>query len=103
MRSRTTAEWCKRLAAEDVPHAPVNQLETLHEDEQVIANALLVEIEHPRAGRLRIPRPVARFDATPASLRRPPPSLGEHGAEVLRELGLPEREIADLRAQRILG
>jgi crotonobetainyl-CoA:carnitine CoA-transferase CaiB-like acyl-CoA transferase len=102
-RSRTTAEWCKRLAAEDVPHAPVNQLETLHEDEQVIANALLVEIEHARAGRLRIPRPVARFDATPASLRRPPPSLGEHGAEVLRELGLPESEIADLRAKRILG
>ena len=101
--SRTTASWCERLAAEDVPHAPVNRLETLHEDEQVIASALLVEMEHARAGRIRTPRPVARFDATPASLRRPPPSLGEHGAEVLRELGLPESEIDDLRASKILG
>ena len=101
--SRTTASWCERLAAEDVPHAPVNRLETLHEDEQVIASALLVEMQHAQAGRLRTPRPVARFDATPASLRRPPPSLGEHGAEVLRELGLSDGEIADLRAKRILG
>jgi formyl-CoA transferase len=69
----------------------------------VIASALLVEIEHARAGRMRIPRPVARFDATPASLRRPPPSLGEHGVEVLRELGLPQSEIDDLRAKQILG
>jgi len=102
-RSRTTASWCERLAAEDVPHAPVNQLEALHEDEQVLANALLVEMEHPRAGRLRTPRPVARFDVTPATLRQPAPSLGEHGAELLRELGLPASEIDDLRAKRILG
>jgi len=102
-RSRTTASWCQRLEAEDVPHAPVNRLEALHEDEQVLANALLVEMEHPRAGRLRTPRPVARFDATPATLRRPAPSLGEHGAEVLREMGLPASEIDDLRATKILG
>jgi crotonobetainyl-CoA:carnitine CoA-transferase CaiB-like acyl-CoA transferase len=101
--SRTTASWCERLAAEEVPHAPVNRLETLHQDEQVIASALLIEMQQAQAGRMRIPRPVARFDATPASLRRPPPSLGEHGAEVLRELGLPESEIADLRAKKILG
>jgi crotonobetainyl-CoA:carnitine CoA-transferase CaiB-like acyl-CoA transferase len=102
-RTRTTASWCERLAAEDVPHAPVNRLETLHEDEQVLANALLVEMEHPRAGRLRTPRPVARFEITPASLRRPAPALGEHGAEVLREIGFSAGEIDDLRAKRILG
>ena len=86
-----------------MPHAPVNRLESLHEDEQVVANALLVEMEHPRAGRLRTPRPVARFEATPATLRRPAPSLGEHGAEVLREIGLSAGEIDDLRAKKILG
>jgi crotonobetainyl-CoA:carnitine CoA-transferase CaiB-like acyl-CoA transferase len=101
--TQTTASLCARLAAEDVPHAPVNRLETLHEDAQVVANALLVEVEHPSAGRLRTPRPVARFDATPASLRRPAPLLGEHGTEVLRELGLPAGEIDDLRAKQILG
>ena len=102
-RAQSTASLCARLEAEDVPYAPVNRLETLHEDVQVVANALLVEMEHPRAGRLRTPRPVARFDVTPASLRCPAPSLGEHGGEVLRELGLCASEIEDLRAKQILG
>jgi crotonobetainyl-CoA:carnitine CoA-transferase CaiB-like acyl-CoA transferase len=102
-RAQKTASLCARLEAEDVPHAPVNRLESLHEDPQVVANALLVELEHATAGRLRTPRPVAQFAATPASLRRPAPSLGEHGAEVLRELGLAEPEIESLRAERILG
>jgi crotonobetainyl-CoA:carnitine CoA-transferase CaiB-like acyl-CoA transferase len=101
--ARKTADLCARLEAEDVPHAPVNRIETLHEDAQVVANALLVEMEHPTAGRLRTPRPVARFDATPASLRRPAPSLGEHGAEVLRELGMASGEIETLRAARVVG
>jgi crotonobetainyl-CoA:carnitine CoA-transferase CaiB-like acyl-CoA transferase len=101
--AHTTATLCARLAREDVPHAPVNRLETLHEDAQVVANGLLVEVEHPCAGRLRTPRPVARFEATPATLRRPAPSLGEHGVEVLRELGLPADEIERLRAQQVLG
>ncbi len=102
-RSQSTASLCARLEAEDVPHAPVNRLETLHEDPQVVASALLVEMEHPLAGRFRTPRPVARFDVTPALLRGPAPSLGEHGDEVLRELGLATSEIEDLRAQKILG
>lgn len=102
-REHTTASLCARLEAEDVPHAPVNRLETLHEDAQVVANQLLVELEHASAGRLRTPRPIARFDATPAALRRPPPSLGEHGAELLGELGLGPDEIDALRARRIVG
>jgi crotonobetainyl-CoA:carnitine CoA-transferase CaiB-like acyl-CoA transferase len=101
--SQTTASLCAKLDAEDVPHAPVNRLEALHEDAQVVANALIVEVEHPTAGRLRTPRPVARFGATPATLRRPAPSLGEHGAEVLREIGIAESEIEALRSEKILG
>jgi crotonobetainyl-CoA:carnitine CoA-transferase CaiB-like acyl-CoA transferase len=101
--AQTTASLCARLEAEDVPHAPVNRLETLHQDAQVIANGVLVEMEHASAGRFRTPRPVACFDATPASLRRPPPLLGEHGAELLGELGLAAGEIDDLRAKQIVG
>ncbi len=101
--AQTNASLCARLEAEDVPHAAVNRLETLHEDPQVVANALLAEVEHPRAGRMRTPRPVARFDATPASLRLPAPLLGEHGVELLRELGLAAGEIDDLRAKQIVG
>jgi len=99
----TTAELCARLAGEDVPHAPVNRVEDLHADPQVVENRTLVEAEHPAAGRTRTPRPVARFDGTPAEPGRPAPVLGEHGEEVLRECGLAASEIADLRARGIVG
>jgi crotonobetainyl-CoA:carnitine CoA-transferase CaiB-like acyl-CoA transferase len=101
--ARSSAELAARLAAEDVPFAPVNRIGSLHEDPQVVANGLVVEMQHPTGGRLRTPRPVARFDRTPASLRRPAPVLGEHGAEVLAEAGFAPDEIEGLRAEGALG
>jgi crotonobetainyl-CoA:carnitine CoA-transferase CaiB-like acyl-CoA transferase len=102
-RRETTAELAARLEAEDVPHAPVNRIGALHEDPQVVANGLVVELVHATAGRLRTPRPVARFDRTPASLRRPAPILGEHGAALLAESGFSPDEVAALREERVLG
>ena len=100
---RSSAELSARLSAEDVPHAPVNRVAAIHEDPQVIENALLVEMLHPTAGRVRTPRPVARFERTEASLRRPAPRLGEHGDELCRELGLDAARIAALREAGVLG
>jgi crotonobetainyl-CoA:carnitine CoA-transferase CaiB-like acyl-CoA transferase len=102
-RARRTAELAERLAAEDVPHARVNRLAALFEDPQVVANELVVEMEHATAGRLRTTRPVARFDRTPAGLRRAAPILGEHGAEVLAEAGFAAAEIRALREEGVLG
>ena len=59
---------------------------------QVEANELLVHHTHPHAGPMREPRPAARFDVTPASIRRPAPMLGEHTEEVLGELGVTDIE-----------
>ena len=101
--AHTTAELCARLEVEDVPHAAVTSLESLHRHPQVIENRLLVESEHPHAGRTRTPRPVASFEATPATLRRPAPALGEHTDELLAELGLPEGEIHELHEEGVLG
>ena len=102
-RALPTAELVKRLEAEDVPHAVINTPEHIHEDLQVIANELLVELDHPSAGRMRQPRPVGDFEATPGELRRPAPGLGEHSDEILAELGLPEAEITALREAGLLG
>jgi crotonobetainyl-CoA:carnitine CoA-transferase CaiB-like acyl-CoA transferase len=102
-RALTTAELVKRLEAEDVPHAVINTPARIHEDPQVVANELLVELEHPSAGPMRLPRPVGDFEATPASLRRPAPSLGEHSNEILKAHGLGEDQIAALRETGVLG
>ncbi len=102
-RSLTTAALVERLDGHRVPYAVVNELARLHEDPQVVADEVLIETVHPAAGRQRQPRPVPRFESTPAAIQRPAPMHGEHGREILTEIGLEESEIAQLEADGILG
>ena len=71
-----------------MPCAPVLSLPEVIEHEQIARNELLHEYEHPVVGSIRQPRPAARFDVTPAQVRRHAPSLGEHNDEILAELGM---------------
>lgn len=94
--TRSAEEWLDRLERAGVPCAPVLTRTATLSNPQVVANAIVAEAEHPRAGRLRQARPAARFSATPASIRRGGPGLGEHTAEVLAELGCSRAEIEAL-------
>ena len=102
LKTRTTEEWLERLEAAGVPCAPVLTREQVIAHPQVIASGILIESQHPTAGRLRQTRAAARFE-TPTLVRRGAPRLGEHSREILRELGLPEEAIAGLKQQRIIG
>jgi crotonobetainyl-CoA:carnitine CoA-transferase CaiB-like acyl-CoA transferase len=86
-RKWPTREILERMIAEDVPVGPVNTLEEVMQDPQVLHNESVFELEHPTVGRIRQAKPAARFDATPTQVRRPPPLHGEHTEEVLAELG----------------
>lgn len=97
LETSTTAEWLERLDAEQVPCAPILSRRDLLAHPQIAANELIVESIHPHVGRMRQARPAARFERTPAELRRPAPLLGEHTDEVLAEAGFSSDEIAALR------
>jgi crotonobetainyl-CoA:carnitine CoA-transferase CaiB-like acyl-CoA transferase len=103
LRQRSSAEWLQALGAEDVPAAPILTRDQLIDDPQVAENALLVEEEHPLAGRIRYARPAARFGGTPTELRRAAPALGQHNVEILSQIGYSDQEIGHLREVGAFG
>ncbi|MDE0052295.1 MAG: CoA transferase [Rhodospirillales bacterium] len=100
---RTTDEWMRILEACGVPCAPALTRNGVVEHPQVVASEVLVETEHPAAGRLRQTRNAARFQGSPATHRAGAPQLGEHCTEVLSALGLSEADIVALHKRGIIG
>lgn len=94
---RTTAEWLE-LLGDRVPVMIVNTLEDLLRDPQLESSRFWHFLDHPTEGRMRLPGIPTSFSRSPGSIRRPPPRLGEHSLEVLREAGLAEDEIQAMLA-----
>lgn len=94
--------WERRLAAAGVPCSPINSVSRVFADPQVMHRRMLRQMPHPRAGSL--PQVVSPLNFADAQLEysRPPPILGEHTAELLRELGIDEDGCARLRARGVL-
>ena len=103
LKTRTTAEWLERMERENVPCGPVLHRKDVIHHPQVLASGILMESDHPEAGRLRQARNAARFSETPAELRRGAPMLGAHNDEVLAEAGYDAKEIDALRRQGVIG
>jgi crotonobetainyl-CoA:carnitine CoA-transferase CaiB-like acyl-CoA transferase len=102
IKERPTAEWLQRLDANDVPSAPVLRRSEVIANEQVLARELIAEFVHPDIGRVRQPKPAARFDRTPAAIQGPAPRIGEHSAAILAGLEFDTAEIERLVAAKIV-
>ncbi|MBU8808173.1 CoA transferase [Mycolicibacterium goodii] len=103
LRTQTVAEWCQRLTANDVPHAPVLTIAQALEHEQVADRGLIRTVEHPTLGSTRIMGPTIRFDDGPPLPASPAPVLAADTATVLASvLGLSDREITELITQGVI-
>ena len=101
LRRRTVAEWVSAFDEAGVPAGPVRFVEELIDDPQVVANGLVVEMEHAVAGALRMVGPLMGMSETPLEIERASPALGQHTDEVLRSLGYSEAEVLDLKGRGV--
>ena len=101
--TRTTADWVAALNRADVPCAPVQTIDQVFAAPQVLHRNMLVEVDHPTAGTVKLAGIPVKFSATPASVRLPPPLLGEHNDDVLSSwLGMKTEEIDRLKEKSVI-
>ena len=99
IRNEAVETWVRALSGAGVAAAPVNRIDQVFADEHVTATGMVTSIDHPIAGALDVVAPAIQFSRTPASVRLPPPELGEHTDEVLRALALCD-DAAAFRTRR---
>ncbi len=100
---RTRADWLAALEAAKVPCGPINRIDEVFADPQVLARGMRQRIAHPLAGSVELVASPMKLSATPVQLRRAPPLLGQHTDEVLHEIGLDAARCRALRAIGAIG
>jgi formyl-CoA transferase len=101
-RTRSTEDWLRLCEELDIPATGFSRLQDLPGHPHLKAVGMFQAMDHPSEGRVRTTRPPTRFAKTPANIRRLAPRLGEHSAELLREIGYDEAAIRDLAGRGVV-
>jgi formyl-CoA transferase len=103
LKKKTTAAWVALLETVGVPCGPINRLDQVYNDPQVRHRGMKIDVPHPLAGSVALTANPIKFSRTPIAYDRPPPLVGEHADELLRDLlGKSAAEIAALREKKIV-
>lgn len=98
----TTEQWTKHLDAAGVPNGPILTVAEVFNDPQVQHRQMVVELDHPTAGRVKQVGLPIKLSETPGAVRSAPPTLGQHTDAILRELGMNPQEVATLRQDGVV-
>lgn len=102
-RKKTTKEWLGVFEGSGMPYAPINDVKTALELPHTRERNMVIEMEHPGCGPIKMVNTPMKFSESEAGARTPPPMLGEHTDEVLGErLGMAEGEIRALREKGVI-
>ena len=99
LKQRPTAEWLDALDAAGIPAGPINDIAAMAADPQTLAREMVVDLQHPVAGRTRALGLPIKLSATPGAVRGPAPTFGQHTKAVLLESGFNEAEIETLATE----
>jgi len=98
MKTKSTKEWVEELEQVGIPCSPVNTIPQVVVDEQVTARGMIVELDDPRAGKVKVVNTPFNFSRTQCQVTRTSPDLGEHTQEILSHLlGMTQTEISHLK------
>jgi len=100
---KTSEEWLKLLGEAEIPCGPINTIDRVLSDPQILAREMVVEMEHPAVGKFKLVGSPMKLSETPVQYRTPPPLLGEHTEEVLRDiLKYDQAKISRLREDKVI-
>jgi crotonobetainyl-CoA:carnitine CoA-transferase CaiB-like acyl-CoA transferase len=103
LRTRPSGEWLDKLSSAGIPCGKINSVAEALGSPHAQAREMVQTVRHPTAGEVKMLGVPFRFSDTPSSIRRPPPTLGQHTEEVLRDvLNLSDARIAELRAAKVI-
>ena len=103
LKQDTADAWIKKLQAAGVPCGKINSVKQALDDPQTTARDMITSAEHATIGELKMLGTPYKLNGTPTSVRRAPPTLGQHADEILKgELGLDDAKIAALKRDKVV-
>ncbi|EKG20100.1 CoA-transferase family III [Macrophomina phaseolina MS6] len=103
-KKKTTQEWLEILEGCGMPYAAINDIQGTLNHEHVLARNMVAEVEHPTCGPIKLVNTPVKYSFSEPSIRTPPPTLGQHTDEVLKNMvGMSEAEIANLRSEGVVA
>jgi formyl-CoA transferase len=102
-QERSSAEWSDALLDAGIPCGPINAIDQVFADPQILARDMLLELDHPTAGTVKLAGSPLKLSRTPVRIQEAPPLLGQHTEEILsRYLGYGQPDVAQLRAEGVI-